>query len=162
MVGLAPETWERYLGRILVLILAWLVWSSGSWTRRYFVGKYPAERTRRRRLALYYGYPYQLMGLRLYHRVEIIEASEDVMETPADLPNPHEPIRSEETMDGVGSWSVSQSSRAYDSDDSDDEEHEITSPLRSDAVSTPATNGKSPINSPWLVRLLRLVPSKGN
>jgi len=81
---------------------------------------------------------------------------------PADLPNPHEPIRSEETMDGVGSWSVSQSSRAYDSDDSDDEEHEITSPLRSDAVSTPATNGKSPINSPWLVRLLRLVPSKGN
>src|SRR5213082_3062181 len=84
MVGLAPETWERYLGRILVLILAWMVWSSGSWTRRYFVGKYPAERTRRRRLALYYGYPYQLMGLRLYHRVEIIEASEDVIETPAE------------------------------------------------------------------------------
>src|SRR5205085_5608822 len=84
MVGLAPETWERYLGRILVLILAWMVWSSGSWTCRYFVGKYPAERTRRRRLALYYGYPYQLMGLRLYHRVEIIEASEDVIETPAE------------------------------------------------------------------------------
>src|SRR5437764_6160621 len=84
MVGLAPETWERYLGRILVLILAWTVWSSGSWTRRYFVGKYPAERTRRRRLALYYGYPYPLMGLRLYHRVEIIEASEAVTETPAD------------------------------------------------------------------------------
>src|SRR5207245_3909377 len=84
MVGLAPETWERYLGRILVLILGWLVWSSCSWTRRYCVGKYPAERTRRRRLALYYGYPYQLMGLRLYHRVEIIEASEDVIETPAE------------------------------------------------------------------------------
>src|SRR5437588_171554 len=84
MVGLAPETWERYLGRILVLILAWTVWSSGSWTRRYFVGKYPAERTRRRRLALYYGYPYQLMGVPLFHRVEIIEASEDVIETPAE------------------------------------------------------------------------------
>src|SRR5438132_10358514 len=84
IVGKAPETWERYLVRILVLILAWLVWSSGSWTRRYFVGKHPAERTRRRRLALYYGYPYQLMGLRLYHRVEIIEASEDVIETPAE------------------------------------------------------------------------------
>src|SRR5437764_9877553 len=84
MVGLAPETWERYLGRILVLILAWMVWSSGSWTCRYFVGKYPAERTRRRRLALYYGYPYQLMGLRLYHRVEVIEAREDVIETPAE------------------------------------------------------------------------------
>ena len=84
MVGLAPETWERYLGRILALILAWLVWSSGSWTRRYFVGKHPAERTRRRRLALFYGFPYQLMGMRLYHLVEIIEASEDVIETPAE------------------------------------------------------------------------------
>jgi len=84
MVGLAPETWERYFGRILALILVWLVWSSGSWTRRYFVGKHPAERTRRRRLALFYGFPYQLMGMRLYHRVEIIEASEDVIETPAE------------------------------------------------------------------------------
>src|SRR5205085_5809034 len=84
MVVYAPETWQRYLGRILVLILAWFVWSSGSWTRRYFVGKHPAERTRRRRLALYYGYPYQVMGLRLYHLVELIEASEDVIETPAE------------------------------------------------------------------------------
>src|SRR5207302_8939279 len=83
MIGLAEPTWERYLGRILVLILAWLVWSSGSWTRRYFVGKHPPERTRRRRLALYYGYPYQIMGLESYHRVEVIEASEDVIETPA-------------------------------------------------------------------------------
>lgn len=84
MVGLAPETWQRYLGRILVLILAWLVWSSGSWTRRYFVGKHPAERSRRRRLALFYGYPYSLMGWRLHHLVEVIEANEDVIETPAE------------------------------------------------------------------------------
>jgi len=80
----APETWERYLGRGLVLILAWFIWSSGSYTRRYFVGKHPAERTRRRRLALYYGYPFRLMGMRLYHLVEIIEANEDVIETPAE------------------------------------------------------------------------------
>src|SRR5229473_820443 len=80
----APETWQRYLGRILVLILVWFVWSSGSYTRRYFVGKHPAERSRRRRLALYYGYPYQLWGLKLYHRVETIEANEDVIETPAE------------------------------------------------------------------------------
>src|SRR6266700_4309315 len=84
MVVYAPETWQRYLGRILVLFLAWFIWSSGSWTRRYFVGKHPAERTRRRRLALYYGFPYRVMGLRLYHLVEIIEASEDVIETPAE------------------------------------------------------------------------------
>ncbi|HYT27850.1 MAG TPA: hypothetical protein VEL72_02435 [Ktedonobacteraceae bacterium] len=80
----APETWERYLGRGLVIILAWFIWSSGSYTRRYFVGKHPAERTRRRRLALYYGYPFRLLGMRLYHLVEIIEANEDVIETPAE------------------------------------------------------------------------------
>lgn len=79
-----PETWQRYLARAVALILAWLVWSSGSWTRRYFVGKHPAERTRRRRLALFYGFPYRVMGIRLYHLVEIIEASEDVIETPAE------------------------------------------------------------------------------
>ncbi len=79
-----PETWQRYLARSLVVILAWLVWSSGGWTRRYFVGKHPAERTRRRRLALFYGFPYRLMGIRMYHLVEIIEASEDVIETPAE------------------------------------------------------------------------------
>ena len=84
LVVIWPETWQRYLARILVLVLAWLVWSSGGWTRRYFVGKYPAERTRRRRLALFYGFPYRLMGIRLYHLVEIIEASEDVIETPSE------------------------------------------------------------------------------
>lgn len=84
LVVIWPETWQRYLLRILVLVLAWLVWSSGGWTRRYFVGKHPAERTRRRRLALFYGYPYRVMGLRLYHLVEIIEANEDVIETPAE------------------------------------------------------------------------------
>src|SRR5260221_86831 len=82
----APPTWGRYLFRILILILAWIIWSSGSWSRRYFVGKHPAERTRRRRLALYYGFPYCLMGMRLYHLVEIIEANEDVIETPAEEP----------------------------------------------------------------------------
>lgn len=84
MVGLAPETWQRYLGRILVLILAWAVWSSGSWTRRYFVGKHPAEKTRRRRLALFYGYPYRLMGINMCHLVEVIEANEEIIETPAE------------------------------------------------------------------------------
>ncbi len=84
MVVIWPETWQRYLARILVIVLAWLVWSSGGWTRRYFVGKHPAERTRRRRLALFYGFPFQIMGIPLYHQVEIIEASEDVIETPAE------------------------------------------------------------------------------
>jgi UDP-N-acetylmuramyl pentapeptide phosphotransferase/UDP-N-acetylglucosamine-1-phosphate transferase len=80
----ATETWERYLCRILIIIFAAVIWSSGSWSRKYFVGKHPAERTRRRRLALYYGYPYRLMGISLFHLVEIIEANEDVIETPAE------------------------------------------------------------------------------
>ncbi len=80
----APETWQRYLGRILILMLGWFIWSSGSYTRRYFVGQHSSDRTRRRRLALYYGYPMRLMGIKLYHRVEIIEASADVIETPAE------------------------------------------------------------------------------
>jgi UDP-N-acetylmuramyl pentapeptide phosphotransferase/UDP-N-acetylglucosamine-1-phosphate transferase len=80
----AHETWERYLGRILILLLGWFIWSSGSYTRRYFVGQYSTRRSRRSRLALYYGYPYSLMGIKLYHRVEIIEASTDVIETPAE------------------------------------------------------------------------------
>jgi len=263
MVGKAPETWERYLARILVLILAWLVWSSGSWTRRYFVGKHPAERTRRRRLALFYGYPYQVMGLRLYHLVEIIEASENVIETPAeelalwqrmniydaramlglycyragyfpaalaqwtripfdnralrpeieqlrievenrialekqetqpmkleqilrpspvisgnlppaDLPNPHEPIRFEEKTDGHIGWTTNSANSSLNGDDdSDDEERQITSPLLSDAVTLPATNGsfsKTPLHyaAPpadrrnWLVRFLRLAPGRGD
>lgn len=85
LIGIAPFTWQRYLARIAVLIVAWIVWSSGSWTRRYFIGKYPANRTRRRRLALFYGYPYSIMGINLFHLVEVIaEASEDVIETPAE------------------------------------------------------------------------------
>jgi UDP-N-acetylmuramyl pentapeptide phosphotransferase/UDP-N-acetylglucosamine-1-phosphate transferase len=84
MVSLAPLTWERYLGRILVLIVFLIIWSSGTWTKSYFIGKYPSERVRRRRLALYYGYPFRLLGIPLFHRVEVIDASEDVIETPAE------------------------------------------------------------------------------
>src|SRR5579859_296529 len=81
MVGVG---WQRYIIRILIMLLMGAVWSSGSWSKCYFVGEHPAERPRRRRLALYYGYPYRLMNIRLYHLVEIIEASEDVVETPAE------------------------------------------------------------------------------
>ncbi len=84
MTNFATFPWQRYLGRILILLIGWAVWSSSSWSKRYFVGKHPAERTRRRRLALYYGYPYRLMGINLYHLVEPIDANEDVIETPAE------------------------------------------------------------------------------
>ncbi|GCE24929.1 hypothetical protein KDA_04130 [Dictyobacter alpinus] len=84
MVSLVPFSWQRYIGRFLIILLAILVWSSGSWSKNYFVGKHFVEGARRTRLALYYGYPFRIMGIRLYHRVEIVEASEDVIETPAE------------------------------------------------------------------------------
>jgi hypothetical protein len=97
--------------------------------------------------------------------------------SPADLPNPHEPIRSEETMASFGNWSNPRPSANFDIDDSDDEEQQMTSPLRSDAVSIPTanSNGNSQGSQPtasytppsiaqrnWLARLLRFAPNKGN
>src|SRR5205085_7217198 len=38
MSTIAPETWQRYFLRILLLILAGTIWSSGSWSKLYFVG----------------------------------------------------------------------------------------------------------------------------
>ncbi len=84
MVSIDTITWQRYLARFLALVLMVFVWSSGTWTKSYFVGKQPAARKRHRRLALYYGFPLVLMGMPLYHHVETIEASEDLIETPAE------------------------------------------------------------------------------
>ncbi|QBD82193.1 hypothetical protein EPA93_41925 [Ktedonosporobacter rubrisoli] len=84
VVSIVAYPWQRYLGRILVLILFVIIWSSGSWSKCYFVGKHPIENTRRSRLALFYGFPYKIMGLKLYHLVEVIEASDGVIETPAE------------------------------------------------------------------------------
>jgi UDP-N-acetylmuramyl pentapeptide phosphotransferase/UDP-N-acetylglucosamine-1-phosphate transferase len=84
MVSLVPFSWERYVGRFLIILLAVFIWSSGSWSKKYFVGKQTVDPSRRHRLALYYGYPYRIMRIRLYHLVEVIEASEDVIETPAE------------------------------------------------------------------------------
>jgi hypothetical protein len=52
---------------------------------------------------------------------------------PADLPNPHEPVRNEETMDSrTGSWMTP-------SRDDDEEEHHITSPLRNSTAIVPSS-----------------------
>lgn len=250
LIGIAPFTWQRYLARIVVLIVAWIVWSSGSWTRRYFIGKYPPERTRRRRLALFYGFPYSIMGFKLFHMVEVIqEASEDQIETPAeeavlwqrisiydarallglfcyragyfpaarahwavipetnlalrpniarlfmevesqlalekqetqpmrlselsrqeplisgnlspaDLPNPYEPIRNEEKE----SWLRAEPDDDEEDDDDNDEEQQITAPLRVDVAAPHMGNGHNGDALPtgpsttrrrWLARLLR-------
>jgi UDP-N-acetylmuramyl pentapeptide phosphotransferase/UDP-N-acetylglucosamine-1-phosphate transferase len=84
MVSIDTIAWQRYLGRFLAALLMGAIWSTGTLTKLYFVGKLPNQRMRHQRLALYYGFPYEIMGLRLYHFVESIEASEDVIETPAE------------------------------------------------------------------------------
>ena len=87
---------------------------------------------------------------------------------PADLPNPHEPIRSEETFDSHRNWVAP----GLNGDDNDDEERQPTSPLHINDI-VPSSNGHSNndhVPSPesqtsppvtqrkWLNRLLRLTP----
>jgi UDP-N-acetylmuramyl pentapeptide phosphotransferase/UDP-N-acetylglucosamine-1-phosphate transferase len=85
MISVDTIVWQRYMARFLAFVLMAIIWSSGTWTKSYFVGKQETPgRKRHLRLALYYGYPLAIMGLRLYHHVESIEASEDVIETPAE------------------------------------------------------------------------------
>jgi UDP-N-acetylmuramyl pentapeptide phosphotransferase/UDP-N-acetylglucosamine-1-phosphate transferase len=84
MVSIDTIAWQRYLGRFLAILLMGMIWASGTMSRLYFVGKLPNARMRHQRLALYFGFPYALMRLRLYRFVESIDASEDVIETPAE------------------------------------------------------------------------------
>jgi len=87
---------------------------------------------------------------------------------PADLPNPHEPVRSEEISGGhSGSWAAVQAP-AYPLADVD-EEQMVTSPLMHDNPIVISVNGKvaalsaqqaaippTPQKTSWLARLLRL------
>lgn len=85
LISVDTISWQRYLARFLAFVLMAAIWSSGTWSKCYFVGKQSITgRGRHRRLALYYGYPLRIMGINLYHHVESIEASEDVIETPAE------------------------------------------------------------------------------
>ncbi|GCE22827.1 hypothetical protein [Dictyobacter kobayashii] len=85
LISVDTISWQRYLARFLAFVLMAAIWSSGTWSKCYFVGKQATGgRTRHRRLALYYGYPLNIMGINLFHHVESIEASEDVIETPAE------------------------------------------------------------------------------
>ncbi|GCE30691.1 hypothetical protein KDA_61750 [Dictyobacter alpinus] len=85
LISVDPISWQRYMARFLAFVLMAAIWSSGTWSKSYFVGKQPnSGRTRHLRLALYYGYPVSIMGIKLYHHVESIEASEDVIETPTE------------------------------------------------------------------------------
>jgi UDP-N-acetylmuramyl pentapeptide phosphotransferase/UDP-N-acetylglucosamine-1-phosphate transferase len=71
--SLAPVTWERYLARIIALLIGIGLWQSGHHTRGYFLGTVPTPQGRK--IALFYGYPYRLFGRKLYSMVEMTEAT---------------------------------------------------------------------------------------
>src|SRR5579863_2269517 len=93
---------------------------------------------------------------------------------PADLPNPFEPIRNEEKMDGNGNWMEPPPIPLYNGDEDNDENgNATTSPLQNGTVAIPATHGSNhtngstayyatppalPANRNWLSRLLHLSP----
>jgi UDP-N-acetylmuramyl pentapeptide phosphotransferase/UDP-N-acetylglucosamine-1-phosphate transferase len=83
--ALAPFTWERYLARFVALLIAIIVWRSGRWTRSYFVGLHPFNKSGPRQVALFYGYPFLLFGKPMYHLVEIVpEINEDIIQNPVE------------------------------------------------------------------------------
>jgi UDP-N-acetylmuramyl pentapeptide phosphotransferase/UDP-N-acetylglucosamine-1-phosphate transferase len=79
---LAPFTWERYLTRLAVVLVALALWQSGHYTRGYFLGTVPTSNGTR--LALFYGYPYQLFRRPLYALVEQVEAADTSIVSPVE------------------------------------------------------------------------------
>lgn len=71
--SLAPVTWERYLARVIALLISIGLWQTGQYTRGYFLGTVAAPQGRK--IALFYGYPYKLFGRPLYAMVEMTEAT---------------------------------------------------------------------------------------
>ena len=85
--AIAPVTWERYLARFVSLIVILLVWQSGPWTRSFFIGLVRARNAtpnQPMRLGLFYGFPYRLCGFRLFGRVDVVDTTEDILQTPAE------------------------------------------------------------------------------
>ncbi len=83
--ALAPFTWERYLARFVALLIAIIVWRSGRWTRHYFVGLHPLQKSAPRQLALFYGYPFHVFGKPMYHLVETVpEVDETAIQNPIE------------------------------------------------------------------------------
>ncbi len=80
--AMAPFTWERYLARGLVLLLAVALWQSGHHTRGYFVGIVSTRNGQR--LGLFYGYPYRLFRWPLYALVEQVDIDAANAANPAE------------------------------------------------------------------------------
>ncbi len=84
---IAPLTWERYLARFVGLLVLVAVWQLGPRTKLFFLGlalKRTDSPNSPRRIGLFYGYPYQLFGRRLYHCVDLTSVRETDLTSPAE------------------------------------------------------------------------------
>ncbi len=90
-------------------------------------------------------------------RDQILQQQEPILEGNlplADLPNPYEPVRKDETGEDPANWP--EEALVAQNDDDDDEERHETTPLRADASAISATNGHTtPVHehSPSLIAL---------
>lgn len=80
--ALAPFTWERYLARVVALLIGIALWQSGHHTRGYFLGTVATPEGRK--IAIFYGYPYKLFGRPLYAQVEMTEATAANVSSPIE------------------------------------------------------------------------------
>jgi UDP-N-acetylmuramyl pentapeptide phosphotransferase/UDP-N-acetylglucosamine-1-phosphate transferase len=83
----APLTWERYLARLVALVVLVAVWQLGPRTKLFFLGlalKRTDAPNSPRRIGLFYGYPYKLFGRRLYHCVDLTSVRETDLTSPAE------------------------------------------------------------------------------
>ncbi len=79
---LAPITWQRYLARVLIVVIGIILWQSGHHTRGYFIGITPTPQGKK--LALFYGYPYRMFRRPLYSLVERLEVNASAVSLPAE------------------------------------------------------------------------------
>ncbi|HLZ24050.1 MAG TPA: hypothetical protein VKQ30_18200 [Ktedonobacterales bacterium] len=91
VLGVASQigifTWERYLARFVAFLIIIAVWQSGPWTKSFFIGlvrPYGAAEDQPRNLALFYGFPFRLLGWPLYSRIDTTYATEMDLRTPAE------------------------------------------------------------------------------
>jgi UDP-N-acetylmuramyl pentapeptide phosphotransferase/UDP-N-acetylglucosamine-1-phosphate transferase len=84
---IAPLTWERYLARFAGLVVLVAIWQLGPRTKLFFLGlalKRTDPPNSPRRIGLFYGYPYKLIGRRLYHCVDLTSVRETDLTSPAE------------------------------------------------------------------------------
>lgn len=84
---LAPFSFERYLARAVGLLTLVAIWQTGPFTRYFFVGlarRRGAPPNEPRYLALFYGYPFKLFGIRLYRCIDVTQVAEDAIGSPIE------------------------------------------------------------------------------